>query len=93
MWTDTLKLEEVIGTLRAAERLGAARWARPLLDHTKPILDRLRVGLTDKDAYGSNPLVPAEMSFLFEIRFAAALSPRPGCRLNTSTARAWETRQ
>jgi hypothetical protein len=34
----------------------------------------LRVGLNDKGAYGANPLVPAEMSFLFEIRFAAAIA-------------------
>jgi hypothetical protein len=74
MWTDTLKLEEVAGTLRAAERLESVGWARPLLDHTKHILDRLHVGLTDKDAYGLNPLAAAEMSFLFEIRFAAALA-------------------
>jgi hypothetical protein len=31
MWTDTLKLEEVVGTLRAAERLETVSWAAGLL--------------------------------------------------------------
>jgi hypothetical protein len=74
MWADTLKLKEVEGTLKAAEWLDSVGWAVALLGQTKPILDRLRVGLTDKDAYRANPLVPAEMSFLFEIRFAAAIA-------------------
>jgi hypothetical protein len=74
MWTDTLTSEEVVGTLRAAERLKTMNWAAGLLSQIKPILDRLRVGLNDKDAYRANPLVPSEMSFLFEIRFAAAIA-------------------
>jgi hypothetical protein len=74
MWADTLKREEVEGTLKAAERLDGVGWAAPLLGQRQPILNRLRVGLTDKDAYRANPLVPAETSFLFEIRFAAAIA-------------------
>ena len=52
MWADTLKLEEVEGTLKAAERLNGVGWAAALLGQTKPILDRLRVGLTDKTRTG-----------------------------------------
>lgn len=74
MWADSLKTEEVEGTLAAADQLSAVTWAVPLLQRTKPILDRLRVGMTDKKAYQANPLQPSEMSLLFEIRFARALT-------------------
>jgi hypothetical protein len=74
MWADSLKVEEVTGTLDAVDRLGSVAWAKPLLVQAAPILDRLRVGLTDKDAYRANPVTPAEASFLFEIRFARALA-------------------
>jgi hypothetical protein len=73
VWADSLKAEEVESTLRAAEQLAGVAWAAPLLSRTNPILERLRIGLTDKVAYSANPLQPAEMSFLFEIRFARAL--------------------
>ena len=74
MWADSLKTEEVAGTLDAVDQLGGVGWAAPLLSQAASILDRLRVGLTDKDAYLANPITPAEMSFLFEIRFARALA-------------------
>ena len=74
MWADSLKTEEVQGTLAAADQLSGLSWAAPLLAQTKPLLDRLRVGLTDKEAYGANPLQPSEMSYFFEIRFARALA-------------------
>lgn len=74
MWADSLTTEEVEATLEAARQLGAAPWAAPLLDGTKPILDRLRAGVNDRDAYRANPLRPSEMSFLFEIRFARSLA-------------------
>jgi hypothetical protein len=83
MWTDTLKLEEVVGSLRAAERLKTVSWAAGLLSKTKPILDRLRVGLNDKDAYAANPIAPAEISFLFESA-SRRQSPLLGCPLNMS---------
>jgi hypothetical protein len=73
MWADSLKTEEVTSTLDAAHRLSRVVWARPLLTHAASILDRLRVGLMDKDAYRANPVTPAEASFLFEVRFAHAL--------------------
>ena len=74
MWADSLKTEEVAGTLDAADHLSRVAWAAPLLSRSASILDRLRIGLTDKDAYRANPVTPAEMSFLFEIRFARALA-------------------
>jgi len=74
MWADTLKAEEVSATLDAVDQLSGVPWARPLLTQAASILDRLRVGLTDKDAYRANPVTPAETSFLFEIRFARALA-------------------
>ena len=74
MWADSLKTEEVTATLDAVDRLAGIRWAAPLLTQTGSILERLRVGLTDKDAYRANPITPAETSFLFEIRFARALA-------------------
>jgi hypothetical protein len=74
MWTDTVKAEEVEATLRAADHLTDVKWAASLLCRTKSILDRLRVGLTDKNTYRNNPVQPSEMSFLFEIRFAHALA-------------------
>jgi hypothetical protein len=74
MWADTLTTEEVDVTLEAARLLSAVPWAAPLLDGTKPILDRLRAGVTDRETYRKNPLRPAEMSFLFEIRFARSLA-------------------
>jgi len=74
MWADSLKLEEVEATLSAADYLSAVRWAAPLLNQTESILDRLRIGITDKAAYQRKPLQPSEMSFLFEIRFARSLA-------------------
>ena len=74
MWADSLTTEEVDATLEAARQLGAVPWAAPLLDGTKPILDRLRAGVNDRDAYRANPLRPSDMSFLFEIRFARSLA-------------------
>lgn len=74
MWADTLTLGEVEGTLAAAVDLTAVTWAVPLLSRTKPILDRLRRGLEEREAYSANPLQPSEMSFLFEVRFARALA-------------------
>jgi hypothetical protein len=80
MWADTLTTEEVDATLEAAHLLGTVPWAVPLLDGTKPILDRLRAGVTDRDTYRKNPLRPSEMSFLFEIRFARSLARHGGSR-------------
>ncbi len=74
MWADTLTTEEVKATLKAVDELASVRWASSLLESTRPILDRLRVGLADKDAYRAHPLKPSEKSFLFEIRFARALA-------------------
>ena len=74
MWADSLTTEEVDATLEAARQLRDVLWAAPLLDGTKPILDRLRAGVSDREAYRANPLRPSEMSFLFEIRFARALA-------------------
>lgn len=74
MWADTLTLSEVEGTLDAADQLSGIGWVAPLLARTGRILDRLRTALTDKNAYRANPLTSAEMSFLFEIRFACALA-------------------
>jgi hypothetical protein len=74
MWADCLTTEEVAGTLDAADHLSRLAWAAPLLSRSASILDRLRIGLIDKDAYRANPVTPAEMSFLFEIRFARALA-------------------
>lgn len=74
MWADTLKLEEVMGTLRAAEALASTPWASPVLARAQSCIDRLRIGLVDLDAYGVNPLTAAEHSLLFEIRFARALA-------------------
>lgn len=74
MWADSLTTEEVEATLDAADELSGASWAAPLVTRTKPILDRLREAVTDRRAYGANPLQPSEMSFLFEIRFARALA-------------------
>jgi hypothetical protein len=69
-----LKTEEVTATLEAVDQLGSGAWAKPLLTQAASVLDRLRVGLNDKDAYRTNPVTSAEMSFLFEIRFARALA-------------------
>src|ERR1017187_511529 len=74
MWADSLTTEEVEGTLSAADQMNAVTWAAPLLSRTKPLLDRLRIGITDKAAYQANPLQPSDMSFLFEIRFARSLA-------------------
>ena len=74
MWTDTLKLEEVQGTLSAAKALAATAWASPVLTRAQSCLERLRLGLDDIEAYRTNPLTAAEHSLLFEIRFAAALT-------------------
>ncbi|MCX7382902.1 MAG: hypothetical protein NT133_16150 [Alphaproteobacteria bacterium] len=74
MWADSLKTEEVAGTLDAADHLSRLAWAAPLLSRSASILDRLRIGLNDKDTYRANPVTSAEMSFLFEIRFARALA-------------------
>src|SRR5271156_5183092 len=74
MWADSLKTEEVQGTLSAADQLTGIEWAGPLLGHTKPIVDRLRAGVADREAYRRNPLQPSDMSFLFELRFARALA-------------------
>jgi hypothetical protein len=74
MWADSLTLAEVEATIGAATSLGGVSWAVPLLQRAKPILDRLRVGIIDRDSYRRNPLQPAEMSFLFEIRFARAIA-------------------
>ena len=74
MWADSLSSEEVQATLNAADHLSGVRWAAPLLCQTAPLLDRLRIGLTDRDAYRERPLQPSEMSFLFEVRFAYALA-------------------
>ena len=74
MWADSLKTEEVNGTFDAVGQLQRVAWAKPLLTQAAPILERLRVGLTDKEAYQTNPITPAETSFLFEIRFARALA-------------------
>ena len=74
MWSDSLRTEEVVGTLDAVDQLGGVSWAVPLLSQAASIVDRLRVGLADKDAYRANPITPAEMSFLFEIRFARAIA-------------------
>jgi hypothetical protein len=72
MWADTLTTEEVQGTLKAADRLNGVAWAAPLLSRTKAIVDRLRAGLNDREAYVA--LQPSDMSFLFELRFARALA-------------------
>lgn len=74
MWTNTLTENEVIATLAAEERLRGVDWAKPLLDCTSSMTDRVRVGLNDKAAYRANPVKPDEMSFFFEIRFADALA-------------------
>ena len=74
MWADSLTMEEVEATLSATEELRTVSWAVPLLRLTKPILDRLRAGIIDREAYRANPLQPSEMSFLFEIRFARSLA-------------------
>ena len=74
MWADSLTTEEVEATLSAADQLNAVTWAAPLLGRTKPLLARLRIGITDKAAYQANPLQPSDMSFLFEIRFARSLA-------------------
>jgi len=74
MWADSITTEEVEQTLRAADQLSGVPWAGPLLGRTKPILDRLRLGLANRESYRSNPLKPPEMSLLFEVRFARALS-------------------
>lgn len=74
MWADSLKTEEVQGSLSAADQLDGVPWAVPLLSQTKPIVDRLRAGVADREAYRANPLQPSDMSFLFEIRFARALA-------------------
>lgn len=74
MWADSLKREEVEGTLAAARRLQAVPWAAPLLARTRAILARLQAGVADREAYRADPLQPDEMPFLFEIRFADALA-------------------
>jgi hypothetical protein len=74
MWADSLKTEEVVGTLSAVDQLSGVAWAAPLLSQTGPIVDRLRTGVADREAYCANPLQPSDMSFLFEIRFARALA-------------------
>lgn len=74
MWTDALKLEEVEGTLRAADVLITVPWATSVLTRARSCLERLRRGQEDLDAYRENPLTSAEQSLLFEIRFAAALA-------------------
>jgi hypothetical protein len=74
MWSDSLKAEEVEASLNAAGRLTNVVWAAPLLAQTATILERLRVGLDDKDAYRLNPISAAEASLLFELRFARALA-------------------
>jgi hypothetical protein len=74
MWADTLTKEEVHGTLKAVVRLNGVAWAAPLLSQTKGIVDRLRAGLVDREAYSAHPLRPDQMSFLFELRFACALA-------------------
>jgi hypothetical protein len=74
MWADSLTTEEVQATLAAADELRGVNWAAPLLARSEQILERLSEGLTDKKAYGANPLHPSEMSFLFEIRFALAFA-------------------
>ncbi len=74
MWADSLKTEEVSATLDAVTTLGNVAWAAPLLTRTASIVERLRVRLTDKDAYRANPITSTEMSFLFEIRFARAVA-------------------
>jgi hypothetical protein len=74
MWADSLTEAEVEGTLYAADQLVSVNWAVSLLDRTKPILDRLRIGKDNKELYRENPLKPSEMSFLFEIRFAYSLA-------------------
>ncbi|MGO8763092.1 MAG: hypothetical protein ACLP2P_16250 [Desulfobaccales bacterium] len=74
MWADSLTEEEVEGTLGAADQLVSVTWAAPLLNRTKPILDRLRIGKDDWELYRKNPLKPSEKSFLFEIRFANSLA-------------------
>ena len=74
MWADSLSTAEVQATLNAADHLSGVRWAASLLSLTVPLLDRLRIGLTDRDAYRERPLQPSEMSFLFEVRFAYALA-------------------
>lgn len=72
MSEDNLKRDEVEGTFAAVDRLRNVGWAAPLLARCATILDKLRVGFEDKEAYRQNPITPAEASFLFEIRFADA---------------------
>ncbi len=74
MWADSLTEAEVEGTLCAAGQLVSVNWAASLLDRTKPILERLRIGKVNREIYRANPLKPSEMSFLFEIRFAYSLA-------------------
>jgi hypothetical protein len=74
MWADSLTEAEVEGTLYAADQLVSVSWAAPLLNRTKPILDRLRIGKDNRELYRENPLKPSEKSFLFEIRFAHSLA-------------------
>jgi hypothetical protein len=74
MWADTLKLEEVEGTLRAAKSLATVEWASPVLKQANAALRKLELGVVDLDAYRANPVAAAESSFLFEVRFAAALA-------------------
>ena len=62
MWADNLTTEQVQALhWRQQIQLRLVSWAAPLLAQTKPILDRLRVGLTDKQAYSAKPLQPSEM--------------------------------
>jgi hypothetical protein len=74
MWADSLTEEEVERTLSAADQLISVNWAAPLLNRTKSILDRLRIGKDNRELYRQDPLKPSEMSFLFEIRFAHSLA-------------------
>jgi hypothetical protein len=74
MWADSLTEAEVEGTLYAADQLVSVSWAAPLLNRTKPILDRLLIGKGNRELYRENPLKPSEKSFLFEIRFAHSLA-------------------
>lgn len=73
-WVDALTDKEVEGTLACVDTLKTVPWAAPLLATTRSIVDKLLVGLTDHEAYAKNPVSAAEKSFLFELRFAAALA-------------------
>jgi hypothetical protein len=73
-WADSLTEKEVEGTLACVDVLKEVPWAAPLLAIARAIVGKLLVGVADREAYAKNPVSSAEKSFLFELRFAAALA-------------------